>query len=290
MTVFVILHYKVFEETKNCINSILKLNGDKKIVVVDNNSPNDSGRLLLNEYKNNNLVDIIINKENLGFACGNNIGYLFAKNKYNPDYIVVMNNDMEIQNTEFISGIDKCHNEYNFDIMAPDVFSTKKHKHQNPDKITDYSLDELKKIKKQIQFKLKFKFLLKLKSFFYNKAKSKHKNQEKETPFVNEVKINVPLHGSFYVFDSKFISTHNECFYNKTFMYMESQILYHRAKIEGLKMIYYPFLQVLHHEDVATNSTFKSHYKKAVFTNECLLKSCNAYIELLESENKVNEQ
>ena len=79
MIVFVVLHYKVFEETRKCILSLLKLQGDKRIVIVDNHSPNNSGRKLVEEYKNMPEVKVIITQYNLGFACGNNIGYQFAK-------------------------------------------------------------------------------------------------------------------------------------------------------------------------------------------------------------------
>lgn len=278
MIVFVVLHYKVFEETRKCILSLLKLQGDKRIVIVDNHSPNNSGRKLVEEYKNMPEVKVIITQYNLGFACGNNIGYQFAK-KYNPDFIVVMNNDMEIVDPHFIEGIGRCYDEYHFNIMAPDVYSTKNDRHQNPDKKAEYTLHELEQIRRALKFKLRFRFLIRLKSLI------KQKENRQDKTFISEVRINVPLHGSFYVFDKIFISSHNECFYNKTFMYMESQILYHQAMRDRMLIVYDPRIQVLHHEDVATDNTYSNHYRKAVFTNQCLLKSCEAYIELLEKES-----
>lgn len=57
-----------------------------------------------------------------------------------------------------------------------------------------------------------------------------------------------------------------------------------------MKMVYDPRLQVLHHEDVATDSSYSDQYKKAIFTNKCLLSSCKAYLELLEQEGIYGEK
>lgn len=292
MVVFVILHYKVFEETKQCVDSIINnVNGEKKIIVVDNSSQNGSGEKIENEYKNVESVKVIYTKKNLGFACGNNYGYEYALKEYNPKYIVVMNNDMEILQNNFIELIDQSYKENKFDIMGPDVYSTKACIHQNPEKNLNYDIKKLTKIKKQIEIKLKFRFLFRLK-YLIEKNKNNiytSKNKNDREIELKKVMINVPLHGSFYVFSEGFMKTHKECFYNKTFMYMESQILFYQAMRDGMKMIYDPRMQVLHHEDVSTNSEYKGRYDKAIFTNECLLKSCNAYIELLEEDLKNKE-
>ena len=48
---FVVLHYNSEVETKNCVNSILQHVPDSYIVVVDNASPNNSGKNLMEFYK-----------------------------------------------------------------------------------------------------------------------------------------------------------------------------------------------------------------------------------------------
>ena len=49
---FVVLHYSVPEVTRQCVDSIRELQGNKKkkIVIVDNASPDGSGILLEKEY------------------------------------------------------------------------------------------------------------------------------------------------------------------------------------------------------------------------------------------------
>lgn len=57
MICFVILHYQAEQETVNCINNIKeKVQSAKKIVVVDNASPNGSGEYLQKRYDSDSPV------------------------------------------------------------------------------------------------------------------------------------------------------------------------------------------------------------------------------------------
>ena len=79
MVCFVILHYMALEETVVCVESILhNVEGEKRIVVVDNASPNGSVKQLRERYEDEPLVDVIETGKNLGFARGNNFGYRYA--------------------------------------------------------------------------------------------------------------------------------------------------------------------------------------------------------------------
>ena len=75
MISFVILHYQAVDETISCIETIIeKVSGNKKVIVVDNGSPNGTGELLQEKYKGFDCVCVVSTKKNLGFAKGNNIG------------------------------------------------------------------------------------------------------------------------------------------------------------------------------------------------------------------------
>ena len=277
---FVILHYQALDETVNCVNTIFeKVRGDKRVVIVDNFSPNNSGKTIEEKYKNNPNVRVILTSKNLGFVKGNNIGYAEAK-KDAPDFIVVMNNDVFIVQDDFYERIEKSYQEYSFAIMGPDIFSTKINGHQNPQRMKNFTLDELEKAKKKLKFKNTNKWLLRIKYLLPGK-KSKNAEKSRNSAFIDEVLENVVLHGACYVFSKDFILNHNRCFYNETFMYYESYILHFLAQQEGLKMIYDPSVKVLHHEDVATNQTFGKMYQKAVFVNKCLLDSCQKFIDII---------
>ena len=103
MTVFVVLHYYTIQDTMFCIDSIISklINEPINIIVVDNNSPNDSGKALKKKYAKIPLVTVILNDENSGFSKGINIGCEYAINHFSPDFICTLNNDTYIDDTQF---------------------------------------------------------------------------------------------------------------------------------------------------------------------------------------------
>ena len=287
MICYVILHYIVVNETKACVESIKNIDGDKKIIIVDNASPNGSINDLYNLYANDNIVDIVESPLNLGYARGNNLGYEYAISKYHPDFVVVMNNDMEIKQTDFNIKIYKAYNEYNFSILGPDIYSTQKQYHQNPQVRKVLDKDDLKKEYLKLRFKYIFRFIVYLK--WTIKSITKKGNGQNDSysnrKYINEVVINPLLHGSCYIFSKQFIEAHpNKCFYDKTFMYYEAEILYYQAMRDGEKMIYYPDLKVDHHEDKSTDAGLKNQAKKSVFSIKCLMDSSKAFINLMERD------
>lgn len=95
---FVILNYKTWERTISCVDSILQTyKEDKVIVVVDNDSPNDSFMRLqdkFDEFKYRE-VEVIRTKENGGFSKGNNYGFRYVRARYTDiEYIIITNNDI----------------------------------------------------------------------------------------------------------------------------------------------------------------------------------------------------
>ena len=104
---FVILHYMAFEMTRKSVDTLLALFGGKNvhIAVVDNGSANGSGAKLKEQYADNKYITILMNKVNIGFAKGNNVGHKYVKERFNPKYVVVMNNDVLIKDRLFIEKI-----------------------------------------------------------------------------------------------------------------------------------------------------------------------------------------
>jgi GT2 family glycosyltransferase len=87
----IILNYNVRYFLELCVLSVQKaIQGmDAEIIVVDNNSSDDSCAMIRLRFPD---VSLIENKENLGFPKGNNIGVAQAKGEYicilNPDTVV----------------------------------------------------------------------------------------------------------------------------------------------------------------------------------------------------------
>ena len=101
MTAFVILHYRAVEMTRTCVERIQALDGSKHIVIVDNASPNGTGRILKEEYAGQDNVTVLLNEENAGFARGNNLGIRWVCTHLPAQFTVVLNNDVEIRQKDF---------------------------------------------------------------------------------------------------------------------------------------------------------------------------------------------
>jgi GT2 family glycosyltransferase len=99
----IILNYNVRYFLEQCVLSVQKaLEGiDGEIIVIDNNSSDDSCAMMQQLFPN---VKLIENKENLGFPKGNNIGVAKAKGEFicilNPDTVVAEDTFSKILNTK----------------------------------------------------------------------------------------------------------------------------------------------------------------------------------------------
>jgi len=93
LTSIIILTFNQLEYTKKCLESIAaKTPEPHEIIIVDNGSTDGTVEWLRNLAAENSNYRLIENKENLGFALGNNKGIAEAKG----DYIVLMNNDVVV--------------------------------------------------------------------------------------------------------------------------------------------------------------------------------------------------
>ncbi len=89
----IIVNYKMWQLTRALVESLLKdesLPKGTEIIVVDNNSGDDSVYLLRSDFPEITVID---NKENLGLAAGVNVGIKHATGNYylvlNPDMIAL---------------------------------------------------------------------------------------------------------------------------------------------------------------------------------------------------------
>lgn len=109
----IILNYNVRYFLEQCVLSVQKaLEGiDGEIIVIDNNSSDDSCAMMKQHFPN---VKLIENNENLGFPKGNNIGVAQAQGKYicilNPDTVVAEDTFSKILNFVTLSAVELQNN------------------------------------------------------------------------------------------------------------------------------------------------------------------------------------
>lgn len=112
--VFLILNYNCCELTKKCVNSIREMCLQFKVVIVDNDSFDNSYKILNSVYAKENNIYLIKSTSNVGYAKGNNIGFKFIEeNIKSAKYVVVMNPDIVIWDIEVIKNLYAFLEKYN---------------------------------------------------------------------------------------------------------------------------------------------------------------------------------
>lgn len=106
-------------DTIDCMKSLKNLNyPEYEVVVVDNASTDGSQDLFKKEYFSINLIE---NKENLGFAEGNNVGIRYALQK-SADYILLLNNDTIVHEDLLTELIKTAESDSNIGIVGPKIY------------------------------------------------------------------------------------------------------------------------------------------------------------------------
>ena len=273
---YVLLHYKTDEDTTECIRSIFKVEKDPLIVVVDNASENGSIEKVEEEFQGFSNIHIIKNKENIGFAAGNNVGYKYARNTLNADFIAISNNDITVVTQDFSKRVEEIYEKTGFDVLGPDIISLVDGGHQNPMEESFHSAGE---VRKEIK---RYKMLLTISRMgIYDILKSGGKvrtgSARKDIP--DAITEGIMLHGSFVVFSPSFIKKEQIAFREGTFLYVEEAILKHYCDNTGYKMIFAPDICVRHKEDSATNSIRISNRERREFVFRNMIQSLSVYLE-----------
>ena len=101
----VILNWNNYQDTKECIESLEHVTYlNKEILIIDNGSTDGSDCKLKEKFPQHK---IILNKKNLGFSAGCNVGIKYALEK-NSDYVLLLNNDTIVDKnflSELVKGI-----------------------------------------------------------------------------------------------------------------------------------------------------------------------------------------
>lgn len=287
MTVFVILHYRAIAATRTCVERIRALEGVSHIVIVDNASPDGTGRLLAEEYAGEAQVTVLLNNENAGFARGNNLGIEWAVRNLSADFVVALNNDVEIWQKDFAVRIEEIYKEHPFDVLGPDIVSVFSGIHQNPKSLYGCTLESVRR--KRANVKRSSNPILLLLSSGEKNSPAIWKRAQRRQRAKQKIDSSVPaegivLHGSCVIFSGRYLKGHTEPFYPKTYMYYEMEILEWRCRQEGSVVRYDPSISVLHYQYMASKQEYKSIVKRSKFVIDCLMDSLAAAEELILAE------
>lgn len=279
---YVILHYQSIEITKKCVDKLLMFSKNNPIIIVDNCSPNGSGKQLEKMYSKCINITVIINEENQGFAKGNNLGYQYIKRKYSLNYVVVMNNDIMIEDNDFAVIIEQFMENNEVDVCGPDMV-TLKGNHQNPLQLKPYTS---KYLQRRVRAD-KIKVLLLRTRLFWKLYENYKKTNKIPIRTKQPTVFDCILHGSCIIYGPEYIKREQNAFLPITYMYNEEAILYDYLVHKGYKTGYCSDVTILHMEGVSTSERIENKKKKVMFRFKNNIKSIEAQLE--ERKKYINQ-
>ncbi|MBO5475437.1 MAG: glycosyltransferase family 2 protein [Bacilli bacterium] len=261
--VLIIVNYNDSENTINLINNVKSYKSIKKIVVVDNNSTDESIDNLrkLNVRK----LHIIESIHNNGYAMGLNMGAKYAMEEYKNPILIFSNSDIVIESENTIKNL-----------------------------INNFKNDDIKVVMPKIKEKDNFSYGWKLTSPFQDllmnipginrKIRKKYRYYEEEY-FNTDTSIVDCIYGCFFLIEGEFLKKIGY-FDENTFLYFEEYILGRKVKMNNKVSIVDNREFVIHNHNVSignnvTNINKYKIYKKSQFYYERKYNNANALIMFL---------
>ena len=292
---FVVLHYLAEEMTVRCVKCLLALPGAawKRIAVVDNASPNGSGEALRQRFADMPEVTVLSAPENLGFARGNNLGWRFLREDA-PDFILVLNNDVLIEQEDFLPLVEEEYARRPFGVLGPDIVSARGGGHQSPSHLCIAGGGSLAAQRKELEgavrcFPLYYlrkrlearrkKLRVRARALARRILRRPPAGQAGRPARWAQETDNPVLHGACYVFGPEFIRLREDAFNPRTFLYFEEDILAYECLMSGMPMRYTPRLRVVHLEDVATDMAHRGAYAKERLKRQELYRSVGVLLD-----------
>lgn len=208
----VLVNYHTVQRVVDIALKYSSFNIINKVIIV-NNDTNDKERKTLSALRDSK-IEVIFESENLGYSKGNNLGITYLINSdTKPDYIIISNSDVEVEEITIKGVIEKLEQFPEFGAMAPK------------------QLDSAGNIVPLRFFELGYKRLLLL-CFAIGLDKKTEKYLKEYADNIYEQSF---LHGSFFICRTQaFIDC--DMFDTEIFLYREEEILGKRMNSIGYKL------------------------------------------------------
>jgi len=241
---FVLLQYNRWDQTLKCVESIKKLvakNHPIEIIIVDNASSEDVLVKTRELFGNDKNISLIFNPKNLGFSGGNNIGFCYARESFGDAFIVVMNNDVVINDSEFVAKSFQLFRDWSYSVLGPDIV-TPDGRRENPWNDYVYGPDEWDDFHNLYAHQ---------KEGYLKTGRAEFRRIGERNP-QNKTSVNPILQGACYIFSPIFTHCHQRPFDESTFLYGEEFPFAISCLTNGHLMLYSSELAVAHEEGVST--------------------------------------
>ncbi len=261
--VFIILHYQALDVTAACVDSILALSGsgEAAVIIVDNASGNGSGEALENRYREEERVKILLRGSNDGYSRANNEGYAMARRLYDPEFVIVANNDVEFTQKDFLERISDIYKEYSYAVLGPDILKTATGEHQSPVRRAPMGPEQIGHELEKDRWKLKHLGLLCAAKQVKNAIVGQRLNERIKQSVHRKARgdfdpaaayEDVCIFGACQIFSRNYMELRDKLYDPETFFYYEEDILTRYCLDHGLKVMYHPGVQVSHLESAST--------------------------------------
>ncbi len=228
----VILNYQKWEETVECIQSIIDNRptlDEIAICIVDNNSTTAVPSLLTDIIHAHPYIDLLKLNGNRGYAYGNNRGWEFLANKYQLDYVIISNSDIVFYENS-LQKIIEFYKAGGKGISFPKILSP----NGKVSYIDKCYYKDLSQVYRRILYK---------RGYF---------NKENAIDMDNEHPVRTNLNmGACFVMDRMSMDRLLPLDENTT-LYFEEMILSYKADKAGVPITYVPYSVVLHKEGRST--------------------------------------
>jgi len=251
----VIVNYNDFDLTKRLLNNIKDYKCLNHIVVVDNNSPDDSFEKL-KEFESNRIT--IIKNSSRHFSSGLNAGAKYLIKKVGDCNIIFSNSDIIIKGEE---DLKKLSSDIKKDVVVV-----------GPTIVECGTLNRgwhLPSTNKEILFNIP------LLSRYFKKKYLPYKEDE----YKDDITYVDVVSGCFFVVDSKFL-VDNDYFDETTFLYYEEQIFAKKVMSKEKKEVVDNKVVIIHDHSVSIDKSIKRVQKQ-----KTLKKSQRYYCKAYQKAN-----
>ncbi len=117
----IILNWNGKKNVIRCLHSLGKITYKPvEIIVVDNNSTDGSPEFVRRKFPD---IRLIVNRKNIGYSGGNNVGIRASKGKY----LFILNNDTEVKKNFLQSLVKKCEDDISIGCIQPKLVYATNH-------------------------------------------------------------------------------------------------------------------------------------------------------------------
>ncbi len=284
---FVILHYRDYESTDLCVRSILRMERQERIriVIVDNDVdvPQKTREQNMRRYRQCGGTEVLFVQEDGGFSHANNSGYAFARDRQNASFIVVLNNDIEFTQKDFVLRLDEEYADHPCHVMGPDIVRRSTGEHQNP-------MDTRLRTKEEAEYTVRMnRRALRLYPILYpllywnNRRTEKRMTQERlaQSELHASLREDIVPFGACLIFTPGFVRQEGKAFWPETRFFYEEYLLALRCRRSGYKIFYDPALKALHESGTATKKNFQNEKQRLRFQMERTAEAAEMYLKTL---------